>query len=95
MPNAPGGYKLMMVNGAPGGGLMARPDEMGDVPSHWMNYFQVGNADEVASNAADLGGKVLMAPFDSGGPGRIAVLQDPQGATFSIIQPNPDFDPFE
>lgn len=95
MPNAPGGFKLLMINGAPGGGLMQRPDEMGEVPSHWMNYFQVSDADATADKAAELGGTVVMPPFDTGGPGRVAVLQDPQGAVFSVIQPNPDFDPFE
>lgn len=94
MPNAPGGYKLMMVNGAPGGGLMLRPEEMGYVPSHWMNYFQVRDAEATAAKAKEIGGSVVVEPFDSGGPGAIAVLRDPQGGVFSVIQPNPDFDPF-
>ncbi len=95
MPNAPGGYTLLMLNGAPAGGLMQRPDEMGEVPSHWMNYFQVDDAHASADKAASLDGKVIMPPFDiPGGPGTIAVLQDPQGAVFSVIKPNPDFNPF-
>ena len=94
MPNAPGGYTLFMVDGAPAGGVMQRPDEMGDIPSHWMNYFQVDDADASAEKAAELGGKVIMPPFDTGGPGTVAVLQDPQGGIFSVIKPNPDFNPF-
>ena len=53
------------------------------VPPHWNVNFWVANADATADNAAQLGGSVVMAPFDS--PGfRNAVLADPQGATFSI-----------
>ena len=94
MPDAPGGYKLLMVNGEPGGGLMLRPEEIGDVPSHWMNYFQVDDAQASADTAVALGGKVLMPPFDTGGPGIVAVLQDPQGAVFSVIKPNLEYNPF-
>ena len=95
MPNAPGGYKLLMVDGVPAGGVMLRSEEMGEVPSYWMNYFQVDDAQATADKAESLGGKVIMPPFDSGGPGTISVLQDPQGAVFSVIKPNPDFNPFD
>jgi hypothetical protein len=93
MPGAPGGYTMFMVDGAPAGGVMQRPDEMGEVPSHWMNYFQVDDCDASAAKATELGGAVIVPPFDTGGPGTVAVLQDAQGAVFSIIQLNPDFNP--
>jgi predicted enzyme related to lactoylglutathione lyase len=95
MPNGPGGYTLLMVDGEPAGGIMQRPEEMGEAPSHWMNYFQVDSAEATASKAAELGAKIVAPPFDSGGPGIIAVLQDPQGAFISVIEPNVDFNPFE
>ena len=94
MPNAPGGYVLLMVGEQPAGGLMDQPEEMVGMPSVWMNYFEVSDAQTTADKAAELGGEVIAPPFDSGGPGVIAVLKEPQGAVFSIIQPNPDFDPF-
>jgi hypothetical protein len=47
--------------------------------------FWVDDANATAEQAAGLGGKVLMPPFDA--PGfRSAVVADPQGAVFSISQ---------
>ena len=56
------------------------------VPPHWMSYISVKSADESAKKAEDLGGKVLMPAFDVMDLGRMAVIQDPQGATFSLWQ---------
>jgi hypothetical protein len=54
------------------------------IPPHWMIYVAVDSADASAAKCPDLGGKVLQAPFDVFDFGRMAVLQDPTGATFSI-----------
>ena len=64
-----------------------RPDErqMG-IPPHWNSYVTVANTDESAKKAQELGGKVLVPPFDVMGHGRMAVLQDPTGAVFQIWQ---------
>ena len=40
-----------------------------------------------AKKAKDLGGKLLMEPFDVMDVGRMAVIQDPQGATFCVWEP--------
>jgi hypothetical protein len=58
-----------------------------DVPSHWMVYFQVDDTDESVARLESLGGKVSVPAFDSSA-GRIAVVGDPQGGTFSIIAPS-------
>jgi uncharacterized protein len=49
-------------------------------------YFAVTGADATVAKAAELGGSVLAEPFDTP-VGRMAVISDPQGATFSILQP--------
>jgi predicted enzyme related to lactoylglutathione lyase len=50
-----------------------------------MNYFAVDDCDKAAEKAAELGGSVAQGPFDS--PyGRIAVLADPSGASFSVMR---------
>ncbi len=54
-----------------------------DVAPHWAVTFAVDGTDEAAARAAQLGGTVVVAPFDTG-PTRVAVVRDPQGATFSI-----------
>ncbi len=54
------------------------------VPSHWLSYIAVKSADEAAKKAAELGGKVMAPPFDVMDVGRMAVVQDPTGATFAL-----------
>ena len=58
-----------------------------DAP-YWMTYFYVGDVDETARTAQQQGGEVLVAPFDM--PyGRMAVLADPTGVRFSVMNPQP------
>lgn len=55
------------------------------VPPHWNVNLYVDDADATVTQAADLGGQVIMPALDT--PGfRSAVLADPQGAVFSISQ---------
>jgi predicted enzyme related to lactoylglutathione lyase len=53
-----------------------------------MLYITTDNADGCAAKATNLGGTVLAPPFDVMDAGRMAVLQDPTGAIFSVWQPN-------
>jgi uncharacterized protein len=57
------------------------PDDQPDTPPHWSVTFGVDDADEIAAKAGELGGKVLVPPFDAPWV-RMTILQDPQGATF-------------
>ncbi len=54
------------------------------VPAHWNVYFAVADCDATVGKASELGGDALVGPLDVA-VGRFAVLQDPQGATFSVI----------
>ncbi len=54
-------------------------------PPHWSVTFTVDDAHETARRAAELGGEVLVAPFDAPWV-RMTVLADPQGATFIASQ---------
>jgi len=51
-------------------------------PSHWGVTFAVDDADAVAKRAPELGGRVLVPPFDAPWV-RMTVVSDPQGATFT------------
>jgi len=55
-----------------------------EVPPHWMVYFNVEDTDTTVARLAELGGAVSVPAFDTPA-GRIAVVGDPQGGTFSII----------
>jgi predicted enzyme related to lactoylglutathione lyase len=48
---------------------------------HWIAYVWVASSDETAAIAKAAGGKIVKEPFDVPGVGRMAVLQDPTGAT--------------
>jgi len=59
--------------------------EQGVAP-HWMLYVAVESADATAAKAESLGAGILVRPFDVFDAGRMAVIQDPTGAIFSIWQ---------
>ena len=50
-------------------------------PAHWTVTFGVDDADATAAKAKDLGGEVVAGPFDAPWT-KLAVIKDPQGATF-------------
>jgi len=57
------------------------------VPAHWAVYFAVADTDAAATRVVELGGSVSQAAEDT--PyGRLAVVADPQGASFRLIGPN-------
>jgi uncharacterized protein len=58
-----------------------------DLPPHWMVYFAVDDTDEAATTAAKLGGAVSVPPNDIP-QGRFAVLNDKQGAVFTVMALN-------
>jgi len=53
-----------------------------EVPAHWGVTFAVDDADAAAEAAVELGGRVVVPPFDAPWV-RMTVLADPQGATFT------------
>jgi hypothetical protein len=66
-------------------GVLQMDENWAGIPPHWMCYFAVENTDAAIERATAAGGQAVVPAFDS--PyGRIAVLRDPCGATFSIIK---------
>ena len=55
-------------------------DDQPDVPPHWNVTFATDDADATAAKATELGGKVIVPPFDAPWV-RMTVIADPQGAT--------------
>jgi predicted enzyme related to lactoylglutathione lyase len=80
--------KNMAEMGAPEGfedvvaSLVRIADDQPDVPAHWSVTFAVDDADAIAEKATELGGKVVVPPFDAPWV-RMTVIADPQGATFT------------
>ena len=56
-----------------------------DVPPNWLTYFAVADSDATVAKAKELGGSAIMPGMDTD-QGRFAVLADPHGAVFAVIQ---------
>ena len=85
--DTPGLRKMVMDVGAPErfidvvAAINPITDDMPEMPANWSVTFAVDDADGIARRAVELGGKVLAGPFDAPWV-RMAVIADPQGATF-------------
>ena len=62
---------------------MTSDQSTADTPSDWSVTFAVDDTDLIAARTEQLGGTIIVAPFDVP-PARIASLSDPQGALFSV-----------
>ncbi|PYQ18722.1 MAG: hypothetical protein DMF81_24045 [Acidobacteria bacterium] len=81
-------YTMLKLRGLEVGAIYEQgKEEAGrDVPPHWNVYVSVVSADETAARARQLGPKVAAEPFDVTDAGRMAVVQDPSGASVCLWQ---------
>lgn len=89
-----GTYTTIEGEGETFGGLLditGRVPE--EVPSHWLVYFAVDDANSTLATVREHGGNVAFGPMDIERVGRVAVIQDPFGAAFAVIQPDPEMQP--
>lgn len=70
---------IQTSDGKSNGGIRAGTE---NEPSYWLVYFGADDADATAAKANELGASTLVQ-MDIG-VGKIAVLQDPQGAVFAL-----------
>ncbi len=87
---APETYTVWELDGSAVGGMMQMTEEHfpAEIPPHWGVVFAVADADETVARARELGATVTNEPMDM--PiGRFAGLIDPQGASFTVMQPAP------
>ena len=80
-----GPYHVVKVGETSVGGIMGAPPDSPPMPPHWSCYVTVGDVDVTLAKCAELGGKTLVAAMDVPGVGRMAVIQDPQGAVLSVM----------
>ena len=80
---APEGFEDVVASLAP------IPEDQPDTPPHWGLTFAVDDADEIAKAATQLGGTVVVPPFDAPWV-RMTVITDPQGATFTASKYVPE-----
>jgi len=80
MPDDAGVYSMGTVDGNHVAGMVKNTN----MPPHWNSYVAVESADDAANKAKEGGANIMMEPFDVMEAGRMAVIQDPSGAMFSI-----------
>jgi predicted enzyme related to lactoylglutathione lyase len=88
LPEEQTDYTEWVIAGNHIGGMLPMTEEWGDAPPHWMAYFQVTDCAESVDKAKKLGGHVEFGPLPIEDVGRFALIRDPQGAYFSIIELN-------
>jgi predicted enzyme related to lactoylglutathione lyase len=86
-------YSMQRLDGKDVAAISPQPQMQRDagVPPTWNSYVSVESADAAADRAKELGATVHAPPFDVMEAGRMAVIQDPQGAFFFVWQPNRHF----
>jgi uncharacterized protein len=77
-------YNVVRNGEAMIGGIMPIPKDA-PMPPNWGCYVTVTDCDATVKKAQELGGTVCMGPQDIPDVGRMAVIQDPQGAVLSVI----------
>jgi len=82
-------YSMMRVGGRDVAAISPQPQPQRDAgaPPTWNSYVSVEDADATVERAKELGGTAHAPAFDVMEAGRMAVIQDPQGAYFLIWQP--------
>jgi predicted enzyme related to lactoylglutathione lyase len=77
-------YTMFQIGDTQVGGTT--PPQMEGVPNHWHVWFVSAALDETAARARQLGAQLIVEPTAM--PiGRMAVVRDPQGAVFSLLEP--------
>jgi uncharacterized protein len=81
-------YATLDLSGRPVGGLGQLPAEVpAEVPSSWLTYFWVADADASAARITELGGQIVEPPADTP-HGRLVTAMDNQGVSFRVMAPN-------
>lgn len=90
---APGvDYRMIKrSDGGNAGGVLTLTDEMRSHGARplWLGYLHVEDVDATVEAITTDGGQALMPPWDQPGVGRLAMVTDPQGAPFYLMDPLP------
>lgn len=86
-------YRMILrSDGGNAGGVMQLDDAMrqnGARPA-WLGYVGASDVDRTVADVEARGGSVLMPPWDVPGVGRLAMVADPQGNPFYLMDPEGD-----
>ena len=87
-----GGKYYICKNGdAMVGGIFTMPSpDFEGIPEHWFSYIAVDDIDKRIETALAAGGALVREPFEIQGTGRIAIVQDSNGANLGWMTPAAD-----
>jgi uncharacterized protein len=71
-------YARASVNGLPDNAARRHP--------HWINFVRVVDTEAMTEKVSKLGGRVLVAPRVDRHGGKVAVVADPSGAPFGLLE---------
>jgi predicted enzyme related to lactoylglutathione lyase len=80
-----GGYRRAKLNGKDVAG--ASPVMQDGQPCEWNTYVSVDDAAATLAKVRDAGGAVIVEPIDVMGMGKMAIFNDPAGATCGLWEP--------
>ncbi|MET4924475.1 VOC family protein [Streptomyces sp. PSRA5] len=92
MPGGGGDYIMVHPEGRGPDGMFAGIVPTADDPApaatgpNWLLYFGTADCDAAVADSERLGGTTVLEPRDIEGVGRFAVLTDPYGARFALMQ---------
>lgn len=79
-------YTVVKVGDRPNGGIYDMTGLLpNEVPPHWFVWFTVADVDGSIERVKSLGGSIERTPWDTMF-GRMAVVSDPQGPVFGLVQ---------
>ena len=84
------GYQTAMAQGFEMGGIMKAPDYLEKMPPFWSGYISAPSAEAACQAVARHGGVIFREPWGIGGLLRMAVVADPTGGFFNILEGTSD-----
>ena len=79
-----GGYQMAKIDGRSVAGIGPMMQNQQGHPSVWTTYLASDDVDATCEQVTEHSGVVLAPPFDVMDVGRMAIVQDPAGATFGL-----------
>jgi predicted enzyme related to lactoylglutathione lyase len=79
-------HYILSGDGYARAGLNALPADSKRRRPHWLNFVRVMDAADTARKVVALGGRVLVEPRIDRHGGQLAVLADPSGAIFGVME---------
>jgi uncharacterized protein len=87
LPADSGAQHLMLASGNYArASANTAPANAADFHPYWLNYIRVEDAVKMAAKAVALGGRVLVEPRVDRHGGMVAVVADPLGAPFGLLE---------